>query len=199
MFEEADDESTDVRKSEFAVRTPAMAKAFFAITAAALILAAVFNFTMAGHRSTLIAEKAVKRAEQADREQNWRRAIEARKQLSQARPQPFPQTGSVQWKQVYPAGTRTTLLTIEDKTGDGLHKIIRIEDEASRVHVANLYLQANTRAYISLPTTLYSLSLSEGDRWLGPTLDFGPQASYQPIAQVNLLREYNLELRFSEK
>lgn len=197
MFKKSE-ESTDVRKSEFALRTPVMAKAFMAITGATIIMAAVFNFTMAGHRSTLIAEKAIKKAEQEDRRTRLEEAAAARKKLAEARAQPFPQTSSVQWKQVYPPGTGITLLTITDATGDGRNKIIKIVDQGSGVEVANLYVQANTKAYVSLPTTLYDLSVIEGDEWLGAEINFGPKGKETPIGEVNLLRQYDLVLRFTQ-
>lgn len=92
-------------------------------------------------------------------------------------PQPFPESGSVQWFNPPAANQQLGLLRIMDTSAATGSKIVRIRDY-NGIPIAQVYIRNEEGAQIQLPPGHYQLNIAIGETWYGTALGFGPQAAY---------------------
>ncbi|OYX60060.1 MAG: hypothetical protein B7Y89_17120 [Novosphingobium sp. 32-60-15] len=94
---------------------------------------------------------------------------------------PFPQTGSV----TVPANTvgivsRSSLTIV---TGEA-NAVVQLFDPATNGHALSIYVAAKSRVTVPVPSATYRMRLIEGQKWHGTTRYFGPNTSYETVAEL---------------
>ena len=63
--------------------------------------------------------------------------------------------------------------SIEDQSGDGMHRVVRFRAAEGGDLIAELYLPPKHRGTVRLRAGFYQVNIAQGRRWHGPDIHFG--------------------------
>jgi hypothetical protein len=94
---------------------------------------------------------------------------------------PFPETGSV----TVPANTfgivsRSSLTIVTSEA----NAVVQLFDPDTNAHALSIDVAAHRRVTVPVPSATYRMRLIEGQKWHGTTRYFGPNTSYETVAEL---------------
>jgi len=95
--------------------------------------------------------------------------------------EPFPGTGSVTVARAINRREITSRLTVI--TADA-NAIVQLFVPVPNAHVLSVYVAANSRTTIPAPAGTFRVRLIEGRKWHGTRRYFGPNTSYETVAEL---------------
>lgn len=94
---------------------------------------------------------------------------------------PFPETGSVTVaEKIRPAAVKSSL-TVEASEANA---VVQLFDPVTNRHIFSVYVAGNHRITVPAPTGIFRMRLIEGKTWHGTTRYFGPNTSYETVAEL---------------
>jgi len=94
---------------------------------------------------------------------------------------PFPETGSVTVSRTIRAADIKSRLTVEASEANA---VVQLFEPATNRHILSVYVAANNRVTVPAPSGTFRMRLIEGQRWHGTTRYFGPNTSYETVADL---------------
>lgn len=94
---------------------------------------------------------------------------------------PFPETGSVTVAGSIKRGNIRSILTVDASAANA---VVQLFDPATNRHIFTLYVAGNNRITVPAPTGTFRMRLIEGQKWHGTTRYFGPNTSYETVAEL---------------
>ncbi|KEQ53737.1 hypothetical protein [Sphingobium chlorophenolicum] len=95
--------------------------------------------------------------------------------------QPFPETGSVTVAGNVVGFVSKSSLTIAASAASA---VVQLYDPDTNQHALSIYVGANERIEVPVPSGTYRVRLIEGQKWHGPKRFFGPNTSYETVADL---------------
>ncbi|MBF5067138.1 hypothetical protein G6O45_28440, partial [Salmonella enterica subsp. enterica serovar Istanbul] len=62
--------------------------------------------------------------------------------------------------------------------------VVQLFDPDTNNHALSIYVAANSRVTVPVPSATYRMRLIEGQNWHGTTRYFGPNTSYETVAEL---------------
>ncbi len=94
---------------------------------------------------------------------------------------PFPETGSVTVPTNMVGIVSRSSLTIVTSEANA---VVQLFDPDTNNHALSIYVAANSRVTVPVPSATYRMRLIEGQNWHGTTRYFGPNTSYETVAEL---------------
>lgn len=94
---------------------------------------------------------------------------------------PFPETGSVTVARTIKRANIKSTLTVDASEANA---VVQLFDPATNRHIFSLYVASNNRITVPAPTGTFRMRLIEGQKWHGTTRYFGPNTSYETVAEL---------------
>lgn len=94
---------------------------------------------------------------------------------------PFPETGSVTVARTIERSTIKSTLTVE--AGEA-NAVVQLFDPATNRHIFSVYVAGNNWISVPVPTGTFRMRLIEGQKWHGTARYFGPNTSYETVAEL---------------
>jgi hypothetical protein len=94
--------------------------------------------------------------------------------------QSFPETGSVTVAGNLVGFVSKSSLTIAASAANAVVQLYQPDNR----HALSIYVGANERVEVPVPSGTYRVRLIEGQKWHGPKRFFGPNTSYEPVAAL---------------
>jgi hypothetical protein len=94
---------------------------------------------------------------------------------------PFPETGSVTVSRTIRAADVKSSLTVEASEANA---VVQLFEPVTNRHVLSVYVAANNRVTVPAPIGTFRMRLIEGQRWHGTNRYFGPNTSYETVADL---------------
>jgi len=98
---------------------------------------------------------------------------------------PFPETGSVTVPENTVGFVSKSFLTIGASEANA---VVQLFDPETNRHALSIYVAANRRVTVPVPSATYRVRLIEGPNWHGTTRYFGPNTSYETVAELMTFR-----------
>ncbi|MDF0490593.1 hypothetical protein PX554_20890 [Sphingomonas sp. H39-1-10] len=94
---------------------------------------------------------------------------------------PFPETGSVTVARTIERSSIKSTLTVDASAANA---VVQLFDPATNRHIFSVYVAGNNRITVPAPTGTFRMRLIEGKKWHGTTRYFGPNTSYETVAEL---------------
>jgi hypothetical protein len=94
---------------------------------------------------------------------------------------PFPDSGSVTVAANIERSDVGSKLTV---AASDANAVVQLFDPETNRHVLSVYVAGNNRITVPAPTGTFRMRLIEGQKWHGTTRFFGPNTSYETVAEL---------------
>jgi len=94
---------------------------------------------------------------------------------------PFPETGSVTVARTISRGDIQSRLTVDASEANA---VVQLFDPTTNRHIFSVYVARNNRITVPAPTGTFRMRLIEGQKWHGTERYFGPNTSYETVAEL---------------
>ncbi|TGX49190.1 hypothetical protein E5A73_20360 [Sphingomonas gei] len=104
---------------------------------------------------------------------------------------PFPETGSVTVARSIEPGDIKSRLTVDASEANA---VVQLFEPASNRHIFSLYVARNERVTVPAPSGTFRMRLIEGQKWHGTARYFGPNTSYETVAELMTFEPHSAQI-----